>query len=94
MLIEPCLGGELWTVLRNKGSFPEKWARFYTACCVEGLGKTLVYQTDSKYFLAYLHSKHIIYRDLKPENLVLDSRGFPKLCDFGFAKKIKPGKEI
>lgn len=37
----------------------------------------------------YLHSKNVIYRDLKPENLLIDRIGYLKLTDFGFAKIIE-----
>lgn len=37
----------------------------------------------------YLHKKNIVYRDLKPENLLIDTKGFLKLTDFGFAKQIE-----
>lgn len=39
----------------------------------------------------YIHSKNIIYRDLKPENLLIDKSGYLKLCDFGFAKYCDTG---
>jgi protein kinase A len=34
----------------------------------------------------YLHAKNVIYRDLKPENVLIDKTGYLKLTDFGFAK--------
>lgn len=37
----------------------------------------------------YLHSYNVIYRDLKPENLLIDKDGYLKLTDFGFAKIVK-----
>jgi cGMP-dependent protein kinase 2 len=47
----------------------------------------------AKYYIAslvlaleYLHEAGIVYRDLKPENVFIDSGGFVKLGDFGFAK--------
>jgi serine/threonine protein kinase len=44
--------------------------------------------------LEYLHSKNIIYRDLKPENLLLDREGHLKITDFGFAKQVKDSKSF
>ncbi|GJQ86005.1 hypothetical protein Trydic_g14949 [Trypoxylus dichotomus] len=75
-LMEPCMGGDLWALLgKQKGrKFTESAARFYTACVLEAL--------------TYLHDRKCVYRDLKPENLLLDSKGYLKLTDFGFAKSI------
>ncbi|KAI9536034.1 cGMP-dependent protein kinase 2 [Dissostichus eleginoides] len=79
MLLEACLGGELWTVLRDMSYFEEPTARFCTGCVLEAFD--------------YLHTLGIIYRDLKPENLLLDAEGYVKMADFGFAKKIGLGKK-
>merc|ERR1711920_822530 len=72
-VLDVCLGGELFTILRQRRYFDESTAKFYTACVVEAFN--------------YMHSLDIIYRDLKPENLVLDSEGYLKITDFGFAKE-------
>ncbi|KAL3878954.1 hypothetical protein ACJMK2_031278 [Sinanodonta woodiana] len=77
MLMEPCLGGELLTLLSEETSLSNKAAKFYTACITEAF--------------SFMHSRGIIHRDLKPENVLLDTRGYAKLIDFGMAKKVIPG---
>jgi len=42
--------------------------------------------------IEYLHSMNIIYRDMKPENIVFDSKGHIKLTDFGLSKISDPKK--
>ena len=59
---------------RNKQRFPNPVAKFYAA--------------EVTLALDYLHSQGIIYRDLKPENLLLDRHGHLKITDFGFAKEV------
>lgn len=77
-LMEVCLGGDLFGLLQKQKNrhFEEKHARFYAACVLESL--------------SYLHYRDFIYRDLKPENLMIDSKGYLKLTDFGFAKRVEP----
>merc|ERR1711959_101143 len=74
MLLEYVVGGEFFTHLRKAGRFDNASARFYSAQI------TLIFE--------YLHSQDFIYRDLKPENLLLDQTGFLKITDFGFAKRV------
>ncbi|KAF7694480.1 cGMP-dependent protein kinase 1 [Silurus meridionalis] len=79
MAMDFCSGGEIWTKLKEAKRFEENITVFVAACVVEAY--------------AYLHKKDIMYRDLKPENLMLDSRGYVKLVDFGFAKKLQRGQK-
>lgn len=72
MLMSYVPGGELFTHLRRAQRFTPDVTRFYLATIILAL--------------KYLHSFNIIYRDLKPENLLLDSKGYLRLTDFGFAK--------
>ena len=71
---EVLLGGEFVTVLRQKGRLLEDTAQFYTASIIMAFG--------------HMHKQNIVHRDLKPENLLLDSLGYVKIIDFGFAKQI------
>jgi protein kinase A len=74
LILEFVIGGEMFTHLRQAGRFPNDVAKFYHAELV------LAFE--------YLHAKDIIYRDLKPENLLLDGKGHVKITDFGFAKRV------
>ena len=68
-------GGELFSHLYDCKFFPEKKARFYSA--IIGLS------------LEYLHTHGIVYRDIKPDNILIDEDGYLKLADFGMAKMLK-----
>jgi len=75
MVLEYCPGGELFTLLQRHKRLKEEHCVFYAGSVM------LAFE--------YLHEISVIYRDLKPENLLLDKQGYIKICDFGFAKRIK-----
>lgn len=74
-LLEFVQGQDLFDAIRVLGLLKDTQCAFYVASllCI----------------LEHLHQAGIVYRDLKPENVMLDAEGYPKLIDFGTAKKIE-----
>ncbi|XP_077232512.1 kinase family with ARM repeat domain-containing protein [Tasmannia lanceolata] len=74
LVLEYCVGGDLLALLRQDIRLPED--------SIHDLARDLVKA------LQFLHSKGIIYCDLKPSNVLLDENGRMKLCDFGLARRL------
>lgn len=72
-ILDYCSGGDFDTLLARRGLLEENETRIYIAELILAIH--------------YLHSKHIIYRDLKPGNILLDEQGHIRLGDFGLAKE-------
>jgi cGMP-dependent protein kinase len=74
LLIEPCFGGELFEVFSDNSDLfsSSVHAQFYAACTALGL--------------EHMHSRRIVYRDLKLENCLLTTNGYLKLTDLGISK--------
>ncbi|CAO3645819.1 unnamed protein product [Mucor hiemalis] len=72
LILEYATGGELFTHMAAENMFSEDVARFYLA--------------ELLLALEHLHGLGIVYRDLKPENCLLDGDGHVLLTDFGLSK--------
>ena len=74
MLIDylPCK--DLRYNIKKLPKFNEAQLKFITACVIEGL--------------EYIHSNNIVHRDIKPDNIICDDKGYVRITDFGVAKKL------
>lgn len=75
LTLEFIQGGDLFTLLRQEQTFINDVALFY--------------MSEILLALEHLHKNRIVYRDLKPENLMIASDGHIKLVDFGFSKLLQ-----
>eukprot|EP00826_Nyctotherus_ovalis_P055924 TRINITY_DN7481_c0_g1_i1.p1 TRINITY_DN7481_c0_g1~~TRINITY_DN7481_c0_g1_i1.p1 ORF type:complete len:522 (+),score=95.27 TRINITY_DN7481_c0_g1_i1:190-1755(+) len=73
LVLKYCPGGDLSDYLRQEKKFTEQRAKMYVM--------------EILLALEYLHKKDIIFRDLKPDNVVLDEDGHALLTDFGLSKE-------
>jgi len=73
-VMDYCSGGDFFGFLKIKRKFTENEARFYAA--------------EIAMALDCLHQHNIVYRDLKPENMLLDQTGHIKMTDFGLSKNL------
>jgi cGMP-dependent protein kinase 1 len=74
-LMEFVQGIDLFDALRELNLLNNEGSKFYISCLI------LIFE--------HLHERNIIHRDVKPENIMIDHEGYPKLIDFGTAKILK-----
>lgn len=66
-------GGTLRELIKRQSALPEPWVRFYSSELVLAI--------------SHLHSHHVLYRDIKPHNVMLDAKGHIQIIDFGLSKQ-------
>ncbi|KAL7715750.1 non-specific serine/threonine protein kinase [Entamoeba marina] len=77
-ILDFCPGGELFAYLqKHKNGLSEADVKFYCAQIILAL--------------EHLHSVGVVYRDIKPENILFEKDGYLKMTDFGLAKTVKDG---
>ena len=79
-VIELCAGGDLLNYVRKRRRLKEDVAKSLFKQIIESL--------------AYCHKKNIVHRDIKLDNILLDSSGQVKICDFGVGKILKKGEKM
>eukprot|EP00435_Cladocopium_sp_Y103_P002759 s2240_g1.t1 len=82
ILLEAALGGSLYQLMTQRPEvFCDDQPRGSSTAFFAGLPVGCIIAA-----LEHMHDRRIVYRDLKPENVMLDERGYGKLCDMGFAR--------
>lgn len=77
-VMEVCGGGDLLTYVRRRRKLKEDVSKFIFRQIIDGL--------------RYCHSKNVLHRDIKLDNILLTSEGYVKVCDFGVSKLVKPNE--
>lgn len=78
LVMELCAGGDLLNFVRKRKKCDENLAKVLFKQIIEGIG--------------YIHSKSILHRDIKLDNILLDGKGNVKIADFGVSKTVKRGE--
>jgi serine/threonine protein kinase len=78
LVMELCAGGDLLNFVRKRKRLDEETAKILFKQVIEGIG--------------YIHSKKILHRDIKLDNILLDGKGNVKIADFGVSKQVKAGE--
>ena len=80
LIMENVLGGDLLTFIKKRNKLQEKTAKFIFKQLLQSI--------------KYIHSKNIVHRDIKLDNILIDLNNNIKLCDFGVGKCITNNNEI
>eukprot|EP01022_Parablepharisma_sp_SALTPOND_P013440 TRINITY_DN17_c0_g1_i1.p4 TRINITY_DN17_c0_g1~~TRINITY_DN17_c0_g1_i1.p4 ORF type:complete len:463 (+),score=67.94 TRINITY_DN17_c0_g1_i1:1612-3000(+) len=79
-VIELCAGGDLLNYVRRRRKLKENVAKYIFKQLIEGL--------------QHCHSRGILHRDIKLDNVLLNAKGDIKICDFGVSKIVKKGEKM